>query len=39
MIPTEAKWFGVTFKEDALIVKKQLLELTGEGFYPANLWN
>lgn len=39
MIPTEAKWFGVTFKEDAQIVKEQLLELTGEGLYPANLWN
>jgi NDP-sugar pyrophosphorylase family protein len=39
MIPTEAKWFGVTFKEDAMIVKEQLLELTGEGLYPANLWN
>lgn len=39
MIPTEAKWFGVTFKEDALIVKEALLELTKQGLYPENLWN
>lgn len=38
MIPTEAKWFGVTFKEDAQIVKERLLELTAEGAYPSNLW-
>ncbi|QNK64715.1 nucleotidyltransferase [Pedobacter sp. PAMC26386] len=39
MIPTQARWFGVTFKEDALIVKAQLLELTNAGIYPANLWS
>ncbi|MHA4894231.1 nucleotidyltransferase family protein [Pedobacter sp. PWIIR3] len=38
MIPTKAKWFGVTFKEDAPVVKAQLQKLTEEGVYPANLW-
>jgi NDP-sugar pyrophosphorylase family protein len=38
MIPTGAKWFGVTFKEDAPLVKKELGVLTEEGAYPQNLW-
>jgi choline kinase len=39
MIPTTAKWFGVTFKEDAAIVKAELKKLVEEGVYPANLWS
>lgn len=38
MIPTAAKWFGVTFKEDAPVVKAALQQLTGDGTYPENLW-
>jgi hypothetical protein len=38
MIPTQAKWFGVTFKEDAPLVKDELSRLTSEGAYPQNLW-
>jgi len=38
MIPTAAKWFGVTFKEDAPVVKAQLQNLIDTGVYPANLW-
>jgi len=38
MIPTSAKWFGVTFKEDAPIVKAGLQELVAAGVYPADLW-
>lgn len=38
MIPTDAKWFGVTFKEDAAIVKDELLKLTTAELYPNNLW-
>ncbi|MDO7745045.1 MAG: sugar phosphate nucleotidyltransferase [Pedobacter sp.] len=38
MIPTEAKWFGVTFKEDAPVVKAQLQKLIDEKVYPENLW-
>lgn len=38
MIPTAAKWFGVTFKEDAPIVKAALQKLADDNIYPANLW-
>jgi len=38
MIPTEAVWFGVTFKEDAPVVKAQLQKLIDEKIYPSNLW-
>lgn len=38
VIPTEAVWFGVTFKEDAPVVKEELAKLTANGVYPANLW-
>jgi len=38
MIPTKAKWFGVTFKEDAPVVKAELESLTSDGVYPSNLW-
>ncbi|MEJ2883512.1 nucleotidyltransferase family protein [Pedobacter sp. GR22-6] len=38
MIPTKAKWFGVTFKEDAPVVKEELKKLVAEGAYPENLW-
>jgi len=38
VIPTEAVWFGVTFKEDAPIVKAELQKLTETGIYPENLW-
>ncbi|WP_442589144.1 sugar phosphate nucleotidyltransferase [Pedobacter sp. AW31-3R] len=38
MIPTEAKWFGVTFKEDAPVVKAALQKLIDDEVYPSNLW-
>jgi choline kinase len=38
MIPTKARWFGVTFKEDAPVVKAELQKLTDSGVYPSNLW-
>lgn len=38
VIPTDAKWFGVTFKDDAPIVKEELLKLTNDGVYPEGLW-
>ncbi|WP_254070892.1 sugar phosphate nucleotidyltransferase [Pedobacter sp. L105] len=38
MIPTEAVWFGVTFKEDAPVVKAQLQHLIDSKVYPADLW-
>jgi dTDP-glucose pyrophosphorylase len=38
VIPTAAKWFGVTYKEDAPVVKESLNNLVNDGAYPTNLW-
>lgn len=38
VIPTSAKWFGVTYKEDAPVVKASIDALTSGGDYPQNLW-
>jgi len=38
VIPTSAKWFGVTYKEDAPYVQGCINELVASGKYPANLW-
>jgi NDP-sugar pyrophosphorylase family protein len=35
---TDAKWFGVTYKEDAPEVQASLNALIGKGEYPKNLW-
>ena len=38
VIPTAAQWFGVTYKEDAPVVKRRLDELVKDGAYPPSLW-
>ena len=38
VIPTDAKWFGVTYKEDAPVVKEQIDNLVADKQYPENLW-
>lgn len=38
VIPTDADWFGVTYKEDAPVVKEKINNLVAKGVYPANLW-
>ena len=38
VIATQAKWFGVTYKEDAPGVKASIDQLVGEQVYPKNLW-
>ncbi|MFT4095205.1 MAG: sugar phosphate nucleotidyltransferase [Niabella sp.] len=38
VIPTSAQWFGVTYKEDAPAVQKQLNSLIEKGEYSTNLW-
>jgi NDP-sugar pyrophosphorylase family protein len=38
VIPTSAPWFGVTYKEDAPIVQRNLDALIKEETYPARLW-
>jgi choline kinase len=39
VIPTDAKWFGVTYKEDKPIVQKSISDLVENGTYPTNLWS
>lgn len=38
VLPCEAEWFGVTYKEDAPPVREKLLELVEQGIYPVRLW-
>jgi hypothetical protein len=38
LVKTDASWFGVTFKEDADLVRSELDQLTAEEGYPRNLW-
>lgn len=38
IVPTNAKWFGVTYKEDAPIVQANITVLVESGEYPNNLW-
>jgi NDP-sugar pyrophosphorylase family protein len=39
VIATDAKWFGVTFKEDSALVKEELLKLSNAHTYPVDLWD
>jgi hypothetical protein len=38
VIPTPAQWFGVTYKEDAPVVKANIDALVAAGAYPSRLW-
>ena len=38
VLSSDAKWFGVTYKEDRPIVVQKVLDLINEGRYPKNLW-
>ena len=38
VIPTSSQWFGVTYKEDAPLVEKDIRELVNSGAYPSSLW-
>jgi choline kinase len=38
VIPTDAKWFGVTYKEDKEIVQENINKLVQDGVYPSKLW-
>jgi choline kinase len=38
VIPTNAKWFGVTYKEDAPSVRAEINKLVAAKVYPKNLW-
>lgn len=39
VIPTDMQWFGVTYQEDAPIVRENLEKLIGDGVYPEKLWS
>lgn len=39
VIPTSSKWFGVTYKEDAPIVAREIKHLVEKKEYPENLWS
>lgn len=39
VIPTSARWFGVTYKEDAPGVLASIKALVASGEYPSSLWN
>lgn len=38
VIPCSSKWFGVTYKEDAPVVKASVDQLVADGAYPPSLW-
>ena len=39
VLPTDGRWFGVTYKEDVPYVISQIGNLIKEGIYPDKLWN
>ncbi len=39
VLPTNSKWFGMTYKEDKEVVENNIKELTSSGEYPKQLWN
>ena len=38
VLDCDAKWFGVTYKEDRPFVVDKINDLVAKGVYPANLW-
>lgn len=38
VIPTSSQWFGVTYKEDAPVVKASVDKLVEDAVYPTSLW-
>ncbi len=39
VLPTNAKWIGVTYPEDKEPVQRSLNKMIEDGIYPKNLWN
>lgn len=39
VLPTQEKWFGVTYPDDKPVAIKTLRQLIAQGIYPENLWN
>lgn len=38
VLPTEEKWFGITYKEDMKIARDTVSKLIQQGVYPDSLW-
>ncbi|MBL7200588.1 MAG: nucleotidyltransferase [Anaerolineae bacterium] len=38
VLPTDERWFGVTYREDKPRVEQAVLDLIRQGIYPHNLW-
>jgi len=38
VLPTDSKWFGVTYQEDRPIVEEGIRKLVAAGEYPRDLW-
>jgi len=38
VLTSEAKWFGVTYKEDKELVEKEIRQLKNNKIYPSKLW-
>ncbi len=38
VLPTNEKWFGVTYPDDRPAVQAAIRQLIGQGIYPRNLW-
>ena len=38
VLQSDGKWFGVTYKEDAPIVREKLQKLVDDGVYPEKLF-
>lgn len=38
VLPTNERWFGVTYKQDILGVRQAIRDLIHRGIYPENLW-
>ena len=39
VLPTDDRWFGVTFHEDIEAVRENFRKLTADGSYPSPLWS
>lgn len=38
VLPTDSKWFGMTYEEDVALVKKSIRDSIAKGEYPERLW-
>ena len=38
VLPSEDRWYGVTYQEDKPVVVQAIAEMTAAGLYPAELW-